>query len=75
MPGKALALWLLIRHRSDLNRGNWITLPRRVSAEWGIGKDARADALRRLEGAGLIKIERPKGFMIKVKLVQTRKRR
>ena len=74
MPGKALAVWLLIRHRTDVNRGDWSTLPRRVLREWGIGKDARADALRRLEQAGLIKIERPKGYMLKVKLASRRKR-
>jgi len=67
MPGKAVALWLLIRHRSDLNRGKWVTLPSRVLVEWGIGKDARMKALRRLEEVGLIKVERPKGYMIRVK--------
>ena len=70
MSGKALALWLLIRHRSDLNRGNWATLPQRILREWGIGRNARAHALRRLEQAGLIKVERPKGYMLKVKLIR-----
>jgi hypothetical protein len=74
MPGKALAVWLLIRHRTDVNRGDWSTLPQRILREWGIGKDAKADALRRLEQAGLIKIERPKGYMLKVKLISRRKR-
>jgi hypothetical protein len=74
MPGKALTVWLLIRHRTDVNRGDWSTLPQRILREWGIGKDARADALRRLEQAGLIKIERPKGYMLKVKLISRRKR-
>ena len=69
MPGKALALWLLIRHRSDLNRGDWFTLPVTLLKEWRISEDARTDALRRLEQAGLIQIERPKGFMLKVKLI------
>jgi hypothetical protein len=74
MPGKALAIWLLIRHRTDLNRGKWATLPQRTLAEWGVGKDARADALRRLEQAGLIKVDRPKGYMLKVKLAPRRRR-
>ena len=73
MPGKTLALWLLIRHRSDLNRGNWATLPQRILREWGIGRNARADALRRLEQAGLIEVERPKGYMLKVKPIRRRK--
>jgi hypothetical protein len=69
MPGKALAVWLLIRHRSDLSRGDWITLPRTLLEKWGIRKDAKAEALRRLEDAGLIRVERPKGYMLKVKLM------
>ena len=75
MPGKALPVWLLIRHRTDLNRGGWATLPQRLLEEWGIGKNARADALRRLELAGLIKVERPKGYMLKVKRTPRRRKR
>jgi len=74
MPGKALAIWLLIKHRTDLNSGKWATLPQRLLKEWGIGKNARADALRRLEQAGLIRVERPKGYMLKVKLAPRRRR-
>ena len=72
MPGKALAVWLLIRHRSDLSRGDWITLPQTLLEKWGIRKDAKAEALRRLEDAGLIRVERPKGYMLKVKLISRR---
>jgi hypothetical protein len=75
MPGKALLVWLLIRHRTDLNRGEWATLPRRILQEWGISKNARADALRRLEQAGVIKIDRPKGYMLKVQLISRRSKR
>jgi hypothetical protein len=69
LPGKALALWLLIRYRTDVSRKTWITLPRPLLIHWGIGKDAKAEALRRLEQAGLIKVERPKGYMLKVQLI------
>jgi hypothetical protein len=74
MPGKALALWTLTRYRSDLNRGGWVTLPPRTLSEWGIGKDARQDGLQRLCEADLITIERPKGYMLNVKLISRRKR-
>jgi hypothetical protein len=74
MPGKALAVWLLIRYRSDLNHGNLATLPQSILEEWGIGKNARADALRCLEQAGMIEIERPKGYMLRVKPIRRRKR-
>jgi hypothetical protein len=74
MPGKALAVWLLIRYRVDLNKGRPATLPQRVLSDWGIGRNAKVDALRRLEQAGLIKVERPKGYMLKVKLAPRRRR-
>ena len=68
MPGKTLALWLLILHRTTINRNHPCTLPARILAEWGIGRDAKIDALRRLEQQGLIAVERPRGYMLKVKL-------
>jgi hypothetical protein len=73
MPGKALALWLLIQYRTAVSRERSVTLPSRALSEWGIRKDAKVDALRRLEQAGLIVVERPRGFMLKVKLVARRK--
>ena len=44
------------------------TLPQRLLLDWGIRNDAKAAALKRLEQAGVIKVERPKGYMLKVKL-------
>jgi hypothetical protein len=75
LPGKALAVWLIIRLRVDLNRGRPATLPRDSLKRWGIGQDAKADALRRLEQAGLIQIERRTGYMLKVKIVKPIRRR
>jgi hypothetical protein len=74
MPGKTLAVWLLIRYRSDLNHGKPATLPQSILEKWSIGRNARADALRRLEQAGMIEIERPKGYMLKIKPLLRRKR-
>jgi hypothetical protein len=74
MPGKTLAVYLLIRHRVDLNRGHPATLPKRVIKEWGIGENAKTDALRRLEHAGFIEIDRPKGYMLKIKLTRRGRR-
>jgi hypothetical protein len=74
MPGKALALWLLILHRTGINRNQPCTLPARILVEWGINKDAKVEALRRLELQGLITVERPRGFMLKVKLVRRHRR-
>jgi hypothetical protein len=74
MPGKALALWLLIRHRTDVSRNGWATLPPRFLNEWGIRQRAKTNALRHLEQAGLIKIEQPKGYMLKVTIRKKRQK-
>jgi hypothetical protein len=61
MPGKTLPLWLLIVYRASYSRKVWVTLPAYALEEWGISKDAKIDALRRLERAGKILVSRPKG--------------
>jgi hypothetical protein len=69
MPGKTLALWLLIIHRVTLSRKIWVTLPPYALKEWGISKDAKIDALRRLEQAGRVSVSRPPGGYLKVRLL------
>ena len=56
LPGKALALYLAIRHRADLRRSPEVTLPADYLATWGIRKDAKSRALAVLEGAGLVQV-------------------
>ena len=56
LPGKALALFLAIRHRADLRCSAKVTLPTNYLALWGVGRDAKRRALGALEGAGLIRI-------------------
>ena len=75
LPGKALALWLLIRYRVDLVKGDWARIPPRDLAELGIGKEAKIEGLRRLEQAGLVQVERPKGYMLRVRLVKRRRKK
>ena len=53
---------MLIRHRTDLNHGKWATLPQRLLEQWGVGKDLKRMPATPRE-AGLILIERPKGYM------------
>jgi hypothetical protein len=74
MPGKTLALWLAIVHRVTYSSKTWVTLPPYVMADWGIGQDAKIDALRRLEQAGKIAVSRPKGGYLKVRLVWKKRR-
>ena len=56
LPGKALALYLAIRHRSDLRRVPDVTLPTNYLATWGINKDAKRRSLATSEAAGLIRV-------------------
>ena len=61
LPGRALHVYLAIRHRCDLRREQTITLPGPYLKSWGIGKDAKQRGLSELEGAGLILVERRTG--------------
>jgi hypothetical protein len=69
MPGKTLALWLLIVHRVTWGKSVWVTLPDYILKEWGISQDAKTNALQRLEQAGKIAVSRPKGGYLKVRLL------
>ncbi len=71
LPGKALALYLAIRHRADLRRAPDVTLPANYLAAWGIDKDAKRRSLVTLEAAGLIRVVgRGSGRSIRVALVE-----
>ncbi len=71
LPGKALALYLAIRHRFDLRRTPEVTLPADYLAAWGIDKDAKRRSLATLEAAGLIRVAgRGPGRSIRVALVE-----
>ncbi len=71
LPGKALALYLAIQHRSDLRRSAEVTLPADYLAAWGIDKDAKRRSLATLEAAGLIRVAgRGPGRSIRVALVE-----
>ncbi len=71
LPGKALALYLAIRHRFDLRRTPEVTLPADYLAAWGIDKDAKRRSLAALQAAGLIRVVgRGPGRSIRVALVE-----
>ena len=71
LPGKALALYLALRHRFDLRRTPEVTLPADYLAAWGINKDAKRRSLAALEAAGLIRVVgRGPGRSIRVALVE-----
>jgi DNA-binding transcriptional ArsR family regulator len=75
LPGRALALLLLVHHRTDIEGKAWITLPGHLLASWGIDRDANRRALRQLEGAGLVRLDRRKGYRTRVRLLPMPKKR
>src|SRR5215210_551623 len=58
LPGKALAVYLAVHHRCDLEGRSSVTLPAALLRDFGIDRDAKARALRHLEQAGLVQVER-----------------
>jgi hypothetical protein len=69
LPGKALAVYLAIHHRCDLEGGSSITLPAALLGQFGVNRNAKARALRHLEQAGLVRVECRAGGAARVSLV------
>jgi hypothetical protein len=61
LPGKCLAVWLLVQHRVRLTHKDEVTLPTALLEAAGIERRAKARALRDLERAGLIRVIRKVG--------------
>jgi hypothetical protein len=56
--GKALALFLAVHHQCVLRHSRTVKLPGLLLASLSIGRKAAADALDRLERAGLVMVQR-----------------
>ena len=63
LPGKALATYLAVWDRCKLEgHGVPVTLPNAFALDpWGVNRHAKARALRSLEDAGLIHVQRSTG--------------
>ena len=70
LPGRALHVYLAIRHRCDLRREQTITLPAMYLHGFGIGKDAKRRALAVLEEARLVDVHRHTGRTVRVTLLE-----
>jgi len=55
---KALLVGLALWHLKKLRKADTFTVSNVMLQEWGIKPDAKSRALRALEGAGLIRVER-----------------
>lgn len=58
LPGKALAVYLVVTLRSRLERSQTVTLTSAFLARFGLSRREKARALQQLEDAGLITVER-----------------
>jgi hypothetical protein len=71
LPGRALAVFLAVHHRTALTGNATVTLPSGLLSGLGVGRDAKSRALHALEKAGLVSVERGNGRAARVTLKQT----
>ena len=69
LPGRALLVLLAIRHRADLARNPWVTLPAKVMADFRFDKFTKLRAVAELERAGLVRVRRQTGRATQMRLV------
>lgn len=68
LPGKALAVYIALRHQCDLVGKSTVSLPAALLRRFGVDRDAKARALRVLEQAGLVQVERATGRTARITL-------
>jgi hypothetical protein len=71
MSGRAMGLWLAIRMQAKLERTGWVRVRAHLRESLGFtNRAAHSRAMAELERAGLIEVQRRKGFAPLVRLVQ-----
>src|SRR6201995_5546538 len=68
LPGKALALYIAVRHQVDVSGQLSVTVPSHLLRQFDIDKDAKSRAIRRLVTAGLISVDQMRGKAARIKL-------
>lgn len=61
LPGKALAVSLALWSQAGVERDRCVKLTTRLRSRFGVGRQASYRALRALEAAGLVSVERHAG--------------
>jgi hypothetical protein len=69
LPGKALAVWLLIHHQYRLRGNEVVTLSTALLDRVGIEQMSKLRALRHLEAAGLVTVTWSTGHPPRLRLV------
>jgi hypothetical protein len=70
LPGKALIVWLLVRHQVRLRGTLTISLPASLLQGAGIGRATLLRALKALERTGLVSVTRNKGRSVRITLIE-----
>lgn len=70
LPGKALAVWLLVHHQVRMTRKAEVTLPAMLLTTANIDRYAKMRALRDLERMRLIHVRRMPGQMPRISLAK-----
>jgi hypothetical protein len=69
LPGAALPVYLMARHKADLTGTDIVTLPSAYLRDWGISADRCRRALNALTTENLISIEKVTGRSTRVTLL------
>ena len=73
MSGRAVGLWLAIRMQARLEGQEWVRVRTHLRESLGFGnRAAHSRAVTELERAGLIEVQRRKGYAPLVRLVPRR---
>jgi|GEM_PF-6837744 len=69
LPGKTLHLALAIQWLAGMAKTSTFVLTRKALSFFNVGPDAMADALKRLENGGLIRVQRSPGKRHRVEVI------
>jgi hypothetical protein len=69
LPGKALHVGLALHFLSGVRKAVKVPLTTRVLGELGVSRQRARDALARLEGAGLVRVERQPGRIHQIEIL------
>ena len=69
LPGKCLHLAVILWQRRGQEKSNTVALSRQAARELGVTWHSARRALRKLEGAGLVRVDRTAGRAPRVEIV------
>lgn len=71
LPGRALNVLIAVYHQTALTQQEWVTLPKGLLSDLGIGRDAKSRALAHLHSAGLVEVRNDRGKPARIRLLET----